>query len=83
MYYPNIPEENFFFFGYELDQDGEPIVDPNNFRVAFTSKKILSYFNINSFPIYHIDNTYSVNNYRYPLLAFGRTDFSGHFFPVS
>ena len=36
-----------------------------------------------SFPLYHIDNTYSVNKYRYPLLAFGRSDYSGHFFPIA
>ena len=38
MYYPNILKQ-MFFFGYELDQDGEPIVDPNNFHLLFTSKK--------------------------------------------
>ena len=58
MYYPNIPEE-IFFVGYELDQDGEPIVDPNKFSRCVYIKKILSYLNKNSFPIYHIDKTYS------------------------
>jgi Tfp pilus assembly protein PilX len=75
MYHPNIPDEQGFYFGYEMDGEGEPIIDANNFRIGFTSKKLLSYFNINSFPIYHIDNTYSINKNRYPLLAFGRTDF--------
>ena len=44
---------------------------------------MLSYFEINSFPIFHIDNTYQINKARYPLLAFGRTDYSGHFFPIA
>jgi hypothetical protein len=66
-----------------VDANGEPIVEADNFRVGFTSKKLLSYFNISSFPIFHIDNTYSVNKYRYPLLAFGRSDYSGQFFPIA
>ena len=69
MYHPNISEEKGFYFGYDVDAAGEPIVEANNFRIAFTSKKLLSYFHVASFPIYHIDNTYSVNKYRYPLLA--------------
>ena len=32
-----------FFFGYELNQNGEPIVDPNIFRVAFTLKKKIDF----------------------------------------
>ncbi len=83
QYHPNIKDEDGFFFGYEVDANGEPIVEADNFRVGFTSKKLLSYFNISSFPIFHIDNTYSVNKYRYPLLAFGRSDYSGHFFLIA
>ena len=49
MYHQNIKDDQGFYFWYETDVDGEPLVDAKNFRVAFTSKKLLAYFNINSF----------------------------------
>ena len=33
-----------FYFGYETDVDEEPIIDANNFKVAFTSKKTFILF---------------------------------------
>ena len=65
MYHANINENQGFYFGYELDSEGEPIVEANNFRVAFTSKKLLSYFNITSFPVYH--GTLSKEEYMFHL----------------
>ena len=40
MYHPNISEEKGFYFGYDVDAAGEPIVEANNFRIAFTSKRL-------------------------------------------
>ncbi len=42
-----------------------------------------AYFNTQGFPMYHVDNTYSVNKYRDLLLAFGRSDLSDHLFPIA
>jgi hypothetical protein len=44
MFHPNIKEEQGFYFGSYLDSNGEPIVESTKFRVAFTSKKLLSFF---------------------------------------
>ena len=54
-----------------------------NFRVALTSKKLLSHFAHDSFHLYHMDNTYKTNKSRFPFLAFGRSDFSGQFHPIA
>ena len=41
MYHPNIKDDEGFYFGYKTGVDREPLVDAKNFRVAFTSKKLI------------------------------------------
>ena len=37
MYHPNTPDEQAFYYGYEMERERAPIIDANNFRVAFKS----------------------------------------------
>ena len=44
MSHPNISVEKGFYFGYDVDAAGEPIVEANNFRIAFHFKKTFKLF---------------------------------------
>jgi hypothetical protein len=51
--------------------------DDNPFRLAFTSYKLLQTiqeYDANNRGVYHLDCTYKIVKYNYPLLVFGFTD---------
>ena len=77
-------DQKAFFFGLEKDHDNKYKLNKvEDFRVALASKKLLSHFNHDSYPIFHIDNTYKCNKSRFPFLVFDCSDFSGQLHPIS
>jgi hypothetical protein len=70
-------DDQLFVFG---DNSGDGS-DTNHFQMGFTSKALLSH--IKTAQVYHIDCTYKVIKYFYPLLVFGCTDIDGKFHPIS
>ncbi|CAF1082135.1 unnamed protein product, partial [Brachionus calyciflorus] len=71
-----------FAFSCEIKTASEQ----NHCFMFFTSKKLLNnILNIrDGFPdIYHIDCTYKINNNRFPLIAFDKSDVSGQFHLIS
>ena len=66
------PEET-IYFGEEL-ADGS---NENHFHLGMTSKKLLQ--NINCVNIFHLDCTYKIVRYGFPLIVFGGTDLSRKF----
>ena len=80
-YIEGATEENqLFTFGNEIG-DG---TDEDHFHLGFTSLKLLK--NINIFVnkgCYHIDATYKIVKYSYPLIVFGFSDQQRQFYPLA
>lgn len=58
----------------------------DHFHVGFTSTKLINSIVENeamSRGVFHIDATYKIVKYNYPLLVLGYTDLKGQFFPVA
>ena len=66
-------DDQLFVFG-----DGS---DANHFQIGFSTKALLAH--IKTAQVYHIDCTFKVIKYFYPLLVFGCTYIDGKFHPIS
>jgi len=66
------------YFGYNKDGNGS---DENHFNLCVTSRALMS--NILHGSIFHLDCTYKIVKYNYPLLIFGVTDIRRKFRPVA
>ena len=77
-------DADLFFFGIEIS-NGMPIIgngtDKSHFHSCFSSKILLR--KLNNTGQFHIDCTYKIIKYFYPLLVFGITDFERHFQPIA
>jgi hypothetical protein len=74
--------DEMFVFGSDLGD----VRDDNPFSLAFTSYKLLrtiQEYDANNRGVYHLDCTYKIVKYNYPLLVFGFTDLARQFFPVA
>jgi hypothetical protein len=74
-------DDEMFVFGQQYG-NGD---DKNHFHMGMTSLTLLN--NINKFKVndngmYHIDATYKIVKYNYPLIVFGFTDIERKFFPL-
>ena len=54
--------------------------DSSHFQLGLTSKKIMSKFELNG--MFHIDATYKIIKYNYPLIILGITDMERRFHPI-
>ena len=72
----------YLLFIYFIYKD-EPIVGSgvkSPVYINITSKKLLR--NVEYEGIHHIDGTYKINHFGYPLLVYGVSDRCGHFHPI-
>lgn len=75
-------ENQLFVFGDELG-DGS---DENHFHLGFTSHKLLRRMyehNAQENGVFHLDSTYKIVKYNYPLFVLGYTDLNRHFHSVA
>ena len=74
-----------FIFGEKYDINGNLVLgngtDANHFNVCFSSKTLLKRLNFNG--QFHVDCTYKIIKYFYPVLVFGITDYKRQFFPIA
>ena len=72
------------FFNVQFDKDKKVELgdgsDENHMNICFTSKKLMS--NIEYKGIHHIDGTYRISIYGFPLVVYGVRDQKGRFHPV-
>jgi hypothetical protein len=66
------------YFGYNKEGDG---ADENHFSLCVTTKSLMN--NIKYAYMFHLDCTYKIVKYNYPLLIFGVTDIRRKFRPVA
>ncbi len=74
-----------FFFGVTYNDKGEVVLgngnDNNHFNLCFTSAKLLERLKLGD--TYHIDCTYKIVKYFFPVLVFGITDIDRVFQPIA
>lgn len=70
-------DDEMFFFGENLN-DGS---DNDHFQLGFTSLPLLNLLVKNG--MFHVDATYKIIKYCYPLIVFGITDLNHKFFPIA
>ena len=77
-------EDDPFFFNVKYDKENKVDIgdgsDENHLHVCMTSRKLMS--NIESNGIHHIDGTYRITVYGFPLIVYGVTDQCGQFHPI-
>ena len=76
----NRDPQELFVFGEQIGDGSEE----DHFHLGFTSEKLIKnmvVFNNNG--TYHIDCTYKIIKYMYPLIVFGFTDITRKFFPIA
>ncbi len=77
-YIPGYDPNKLFVFGIHLG-DGS---DENHFYLGFTTFNLIKRVEFSN-NLYHIDATYKIVKYLYPLIIFGFTDISRHFYVVA
>ena len=71
--------DQLFVFGDEIGNG----TDENHFHLGFTSLKLLKRIDeFNNRGCYHIDATYKIIKYSYPMIVFGFSDIQRQFYPV-
>ena len=78
-------DDELIFFGQKYDADCRVTVgkgnDDDHFNLCFTSSKLLERLKLTD--IYHIDCTYKIVKYFFPVLVFGITDIDRKFQPIA
>ena len=81
-----------YCFGIKFNDDGQLILEDgsdgvNGIVIGVTTLDLLKFIELDlktyKIRMYHIDGTYMLVHNGYPFIVFGRTDMSGHFFPIS
>ena len=73
-------EKDLFVFGNKLGDGGED----NLFQLGFTCLTMLKRIKeFNNFGCFHVDATYKIVKFCFPLIVFGFTDVSRRFFPIA
>jgi hypothetical protein len=84
LYDQDLEDDDPFFFNVKYDSENKIDIgdgsDENHLHICMTSKKLMS--NIESEGIHHIDGTYRITIYGFPLIVYGVTDQCGQFHPV-
>lgn len=70
---PYKEDDEMFFFGVKFG-------DENHIQIRFTSLALLQ--GILLFGMFHLDATYKIIKYFYPVIIFGITDLNHEFFPI-
>ncbi|CAF1023345.1 unnamed protein product [Brachionus calyciflorus] len=71
--------DELFLFGVDLGEGTEK----NHFHLVFTSYSLLKNIEFaNKGGMFHLDATYKIVKYNYPLIVFGITDIKHKFFPI-
>ena len=80
----DLEDDDAFCFNVEFDDSDEVILgdgsDENHLHVCITSRKLMS--NIESKGVHHIDGTYRITIYGFPLIVYGASDQCGKFHPI-
>ena len=77
---PEMGEKDLFVFGNKLGDGGED----NLFQLGFTCLTMLKRIKeFNNFGCFHVDATYKIVKFCFPLIVFGFTDVSRRFFPIA
>ena len=74
-----LSEERLLVFGVELGNG----TDKSHFHLGFTTIKLMLRIKLYKDGCYHIDATYKIVKYSYPLIVFGFSDVSRKFYPVA
>ena len=69
-------DDEMFFFGDKLGNG----LDSNHFQLGFTSTTLLQRTLLNG--MFHLNATYKIIKYFYPLIIFGITDYNHKFYPI-
>lgn len=72
-----INEDKMFIFGEKLG-NGD---DANHFQLMFSSKTLIS--KVLNGQVFHIDGTYKIIKYFYPVIVFGCSDVNRKFYPIA
>ena len=92
LFKDDVADDVGFCFGINFDYDGQPILADgsdgvNYIGIGVTTLGLLKFIELDLKPytirMYHIDWTYRLVQNGYPLIILGRTDISGHFFPIA
>jgi hypothetical protein len=85
FYYNGIDPAELFFFGLKFDENNKVNVgngtDESHFNICFSTLKLLK--RLENIGMFHVDCTYKIIKYFYPLLVFGITDYDRHFHPIA
>ena len=85
LYKEDLEDDDAFFFNVQFGDDGEVDLgdgsDEKHLRICMTSRKLMS--NIESKGVHHIDGTYRITIYGYPLIVYGVSDQCGLFHPIA
>ena len=73
-----LAEDETIYFSYNENGDG---TEEQHFILCSTSKKLVA--NMDQARIFHLDCTYKIVKYNYPLLIFGFTDIRRQFTPIA
>ena len=92
LFKDDIADDVGFCCGIKFDDDDQPILADgsdgvNGIGNGVTTLGLLKFIELDlktyKIRMYHIDGTYMLVHNGYPFIVFGRTDMSGHFFPIS
>jgi hypothetical protein len=80
-----LEDDDAYFIGVNLDANGMPIIgngsEKNHLHIHITSKALMN--NLSKNGVHHVDATYKVTTYGFPLIVYGVSDAAGKFHPVS
>ncbi|CAF1028296.1 unnamed protein product [Brachionus calyciflorus] len=90
LYFPTIDQDTPFFFGFNKDANGKPIIGSGAYDdrtyIFPTTLKLLRMncdtSNQNHSALFHVDATYKLSISRHPLLLFGRSNFKKEIKPI-
>ena len=85
LYKDSYDDDEPYFINVKLDKDGMPILgngsEKNPLHIHCTSRHLMN--NLSFKGVHHIDATYKITTYGFPLIVYGVSDSEGKFHPVS
>jgi hypothetical protein len=85
MYTESLEDEAAYFIGVKLDENDLPIIgegtELNHLNIHVTSRFLMG--NLSLSGVHHIDATYKITTYGFPLIVNGLSDAVGKFHPAS
>lgn len=77
VFMDGLDENRMFLYGKQMGIG----TDDDHFQVSFTSIALLT--RISSANMFHLDGTYKIIKYFYPVIVFGCSDISHEFYPIA